>query len=173
MKHLKTFEKYSYGEYDLTEEGLKDFARKAVVGGAVAASLIGGTPKTSYGQTKEPVKTEQSAKQSTMFRTSTATQEEKDLIIKVRDLQPSSISQKDFDVIVKQLQELSEKYDNLGVGVCKAYTFDLAQEGAFLRARIQADSSVKQGHNKLMSITIHTEDRNADWTSVCTIIIAR
>ena len=111
MKHLKTFEKYSYGEYDLTEEGLKDFARKAVVGGAVAASLIGGTPKTSYGQTKEPVKTEQSAKQSTMFSLSTATQEEKDLIIKVQDLEQFQISQKDFDGIVKQLQELSKKYN--------------------------------------------------------------
>ena len=169
MKHLKTFEQYSYGEYDLTEEGLKDFARKAVVGGAMAASLIGGTPKTSYGQTKEPVKTEQSAKQSTMFRTSTATQEEKDLIKQVRDLEPFNISQKDFDGIVKQLQELSKKYDNLGVGVRKADTFDVAQAGAAL----QADRNVKQGHNKLMSITIHTEDRNTGWTSVCTIIIAK
>jgi hypothetical protein len=169
MKHLKTFEQYSYGEYDLTEEGLKDFARKAVIGGAMAASLIGGTPKTSYGQTKEPVKTEQSAKQSTMFRTSTATQEEKDLIKKVRDLEPFNISQKDFDGIVKQLQELSKKYDNLGVGVGKSNNLDLAQA----QSRTQADRNVKQGHNKLNKISIHTQDKNTGTTSVCTIIIAK
>ena len=135
----------------------------------MAASLIGGTPKTSYGQTKEPVKTEQSAKQSTMFSLSTATQEEKDLIIQVQDLEQSKISQKDFDGIVKQLQELSKKYDNLGVGVWKANNLDLAQTGA----RTQADRNVKQGHNKLNKISIHTQDKNTGWTSFCTICIAK
>jgi hypothetical protein len=67
MKHLKTFEKYSYGEYDLTEEGLKDFARKAVIGGAMAASLIG-SPQKAQGQIghkiKDFVKSEITKKQS-------------------------------------------------------------------------------------------------------------
>ena len=168
MKHLKTFEQYSHGEYDLTEEGLKDFARKAVIGGAMAASLLG-TPKTSYGQTKEPVKTEQSAKQSTMFSLSTATQEEKDLIMQVQDLEQSNLSQKQFDNIVKQLQELSKKYDNLGIGLGKANNLDLAQA----QSRTQADHNVKQGHNKLNKISIHTQDKNTGKTSICTICIAK
>ena len=65
MKHLKTFEQYSYVE--LTEEGLKDFGRKSVIGGAMAASLIG-SPQKAHGQIghkiKDFVKSELTKKQS-------------------------------------------------------------------------------------------------------------
>jgi len=65
MKHLQTFEQYSHNE--LTEEGLKDFARKAVIGGAMAASLIG-SPQKAQGQIghkiKDFVKSEITKKQS-------------------------------------------------------------------------------------------------------------
>jgi hypothetical protein len=62
MKHLKTFEQYSHDE--LTEEGLKDFARKAVVGGAMAVSLLG-SPQQAHGQIANNKETVSQVKKTT------------------------------------------------------------------------------------------------------------
>ena len=165
MKHLKTFEQYQNDE--VTQEGIKDFTKKAVIGSAMAASLLG-TPSKAHGQVgskiKDFVKTGVD-----VIKDRFAKPEETGEVVEFGK-KPSKETYEEFLSRVKEEYGQDKSY---GVGVAKSSDINHCERMAEMKAMTDVLNKMGKSKGTLKGSNIIEQKKFYDGNNYVSVVVIR